>query len=474
VAEALVIDGPRHLAGIQCALRLWFEVRGERGGDPARDAELGAGRRAREELRALAAELLPGARRDVVVRSGSFEARCDFLVRDGDGRSGLRQVRAALRPSEAHLDEAAFAVAVARASGLELGSVGILHLAPDFARGAGSCNPGALLRHSDVTREVHFLARDLERRLAEQLRSAESAEPPRVEPSPHCRRPSACPFWLRCTSGRASDWIGYLPALRIETHAALREQGVERAGDIPDDFPLTPAQANARESARRAAPFAAPDLETELAPLLPAADFLDFEAIVPEVPLYPGTRPFEVVPFQWSAHLCDGAGAPRHAEFLADGSRDPRRAFVESLLAAFASRERRIGVYSGFESEVLAQQARVFPDLAEPLERMRARLYDLLPVMRRSLYHPAFLGSFSLKRVVPVLSPGSGWSDLPGVADGGAAARGWLALARGELSPEAGARLLGELRAYCARDSEALLILVEALRRFPASTHSSP
>ena len=474
MAQALVIDGPRHLAGIQCALRLWREVRGERGDDPGRAAELAAGRRAREELRALAATHLPGAERDVPLRSGPFEARADFLVRDGDGRTGLRQVRAALRPSESHLDELAFTVAVARASGLALGSVGLLHLAPDYARGPNGCDPRALLRHSDVTREVQFLARDLERRLQEQLRTATSDEAPRIEPSPHCRRPTACPFWSRCTLARPSDWIGYLPALRIETHAALQEQGVERAGDIPDDFELTPQQENARESARRAAPYATPDLASLIEPLAPAADFLDFEAIMPEIPLYPGTHPFEVVPFQWSAHLCDGSEAPRHAEFLADGSGDPRRGFAESLVAAFASRERSIGVYSGFESEVLAQQARVFPDLAAPLERVRARLYDLLPVVRRSLYHPAFLGSFSLKRIVPVLSPGSGWSDLRGVADGGAAARGWLALARGELSAEAAAQLLAELRAYCARDSAALLTLVRALQGYAAATHSSP
>ncbi|HXZ84020.1 MAG TPA: DUF2779 domain-containing protein, partial [Myxococcota bacterium] len=300
------------------------------------------------------------------------------------------------------------------------------------------------------------------------------ADAPRVEPSPHCRRPSACPYWKRCTGAQPSDWIGYLPALRIETHAALLEQGVSRAGEIPDEFPLTPAQQNARESARRGAPFAAPDLALALEPLAPAADFLDFEAIIPELPLYPGTHPFEAVPFQWSAHLCDGAGPPRHAEFLADGSGDPRRAFAESLLAALGSRTQRIGVYSSFESDVLAQQARVFPDLAEALERVRARLYDLLPLVRRSVYHPEFLGSFSLKRVVPVLSPGAGWADLRGVSDGGAASRGWLALARGELAPEAAARLLRELRAYCARDSEALITLVQALRRLAGATHSSP
>jgi hypothetical protein len=79
-----------------------------------------------------------------------------------------------------------------------------------------------------------------------------------------------------------------------------------------------------------------------------------------------------------------------------------------------------------------------------------------------------FLGSFSLKRVAPVLCPGFGFSDLVGIADGGAASRAWLALARGELTPERGAEVLAELREYCARDSLALARLLPALRALVA------
>src|SRR5262249_43368604 len=158
-------------------------------------------RRARRELRALFAALHPDAERERVFHGAGAEARAEFLVREADGSLGLRIVRAALRPNEGHLDELAFVSAVAAAAGVALGSAGVVHLAPDFVRGAGPVDARALLRQTDVTRDVAFLARDLAKRFESQLRVL-AGERPAVEPSPHCRRPQTCPFWKRCTRGR--------------------------------------------------------------------------------------------------------------------------------------------------------------------------------------------------------------------------------------------------------------------------------
>jgi predicted RecB family nuclease len=471
--QPLSLDAARHLAGLQCELRLWREVRDPSGADPAVAAERANARRARSELRELAAQMLPGATRDHVFRAGRLEARADFLVRDSDGKRGVRAVRAALRPNESHLDELAFVRTVAAASGEVLGSVGVLHLDADFVRGAGPVEPRALFKHTDVTKDVAFLARDLRARLESQLRLLDG-DAPAVEPSPHCRRPSSCSFWKRCTEARSADWIGHLPSLRPQAHAAFVEASVGSIPAIADDFPLTAGQRNARRALARGGAVVTPELAGALAELGPAPDFLDFEAILPELPLFPGTRPLEAVPFQWSAHLTQPGGGVEHREYLADGRGDPRRGFAQTLLETLEHRSGRIAVYSGFEAEVLEQLARSQGDLAPRLDRLRARLFDLLPVVRRAVYHPAFLGSFSLKRVAPVLA-GVRFDDLPGIADGGAASREWHALARGELSPEDGARVLAELRAYCARDSLALVELTRALRTLAADPrHSSP
>jgi hypothetical protein len=415
-------------------------------------------------VRRLAALRSPRARADVELASEGACARIDLVEQQASGRATLLAVSDALRPPATLLDALAFWLTVARRAGLDVEGAAVLHLDPDFARGDTAPEPRALLRRATVTREVEFLARDVPARLAAQREVLARADEPAIEPSPHCRRPETCPFLERCTRHKPEDWIGFLPGLRQPLFDALREAGVERTGEIPDGTELTPAQQNARAACRRGGAFAAPELARRLEGFGPPADFLDFEAILPEVPLFPGTRPLEVVPFQWSAQLARDDGGVEPAGFLAEAGGDPRRAFAETLLAALGPRRLPICVYSAFESDALEALGRTYPDLQAELERVRGRLRDLLPVVRRSVYHPAFRGSFSLKRVAPLLAPGFGWDDLDGIADGGAAAGAWLEMALGEADAARSAELRAGLVAYCARDSLALVHLLAALR----------
>jgi predicted RecB family nuclease len=391
-------------------------------------------------------------------------ARIDLLEPQASGRSALIALANAIRPGESALDDLAFTLALARRAGIDVESASVLHWNPDCARGVAEPPARALAKRTVVTREVEFLARDVPARIAALREVLEREDEPEVEPSPHCRRPEPCPFLSRCTAAKPDDWIGFLPGLRQPESDALRERGVTRMGELPEDATAPPAQVNARAACARGGTFAAPDLARRLEAFAPEADALDFEAILPEVPLFPGTRPLEAVPFQWSAHLASGDGRVEHAEFLAEAHRDPRRSFAESLLAAFRGRERPIAVYSDFEAETLAALGRAFPELEPELARLRARLRDLLPVVRRSVYHPAFRGSFGLKRIAPVLVPGFGFDDLGALSDGGAAARAWHEMALGEADAERTARLRAALSAYCARDSLALVRVLEALR----------
>jgi hypothetical protein len=120
-------------------------------------------------------------------------------------------------------------------------------------------------------------------------------------------------------------------------------------------------------------------------------------------------------------------------------------------------------VYSPFESEVLSELASALPDRAERLMRLRARLRDLQGILRLHAYRLEQRGAYGLKRVLPAFAPDFGWDDL-GVASGAAANDTWLAIARGELTGEAAARARSELADYCARDTEALDVLLGALR----------
>jgi hypothetical protein len=76
------------------------------------------------------------------------------------------------------------------------------------------------------------------------------------------------------------------------------------------------------------------------------------------------------------------------------------------------------------------------------------------------------MGSFSIKRVAPVLMPAVGYDDLEGVADGTAAATALARLARGMVeSADEQAALRRALLKYCKRDTLALVEVHAELRR---------
>jgi hypothetical protein len=208
----------------------------------------------------------------------------------------------------------------------------------------------------------------------------------------------------------------------------------------------------------------APGLAGALREAGPPAHYLDFESIGPAIPFYPGTRPYQAIPCQWSLHSDDGSTGLSHRELLAGGAVDPRREFAESLIAALAGDDAPVLVYSSFESRLIGELEDLFPDLCPALRRIRMRLFDLLPVVRAHLYHPDFDFSFSIKSVVPALAPGFGWDDLGMVAHGTAASAALASLAAGRVPPEEQEALRAALLAYCARDTLALARLHEALR----------
>jgi len=191
---------------------------------------------------------------------------------------------------------------------------------------------------------------------------------------------------------------------------------------------------------------------------------LDFESLNPAVPLFDGTRPFEQVPFQFSLHVQEAPdAAPRHVEFLADTADDPRPALLEAL-RAIGPRGTVLAFNAAFELQVLAQLGRAYPAYGAMCADLGARLRDLAEPFRSfDVYHPAQHGSYSLKAVLPAWT-GRGYEGLA-IADGQAAGRGWhRAVYATDLAPGEREAILADLRAYCGRDTGAMVELLEVLR----------
>jgi hypothetical protein len=120
-------------------------------------------------------------------------------------------------------------------------------------------------------------------------------------------------------------------------------------------------------------------------------------------------------------------------------------------------------VYSSFESQRLSDLARWFPEFADRINAIQARLFDLLPVVREHTYHPAYAGSYSIKSVLPALVPDMTYDGME-VANGQDAGLAWESLVRGDLNCDERERIEKALRAYCGLDTLAMVKLLEKLR----------
>jgi predicted RecB family nuclease len=293
--------------------------------------------------------------------------------------------------------------------------------------------------------------------------------PPDIPTGPHCTYPITCEFFDRCNPPLPSDHIGYLPRLHASATEELAEMGVECILEIPDDFPLSERQRIACTSVQTGQPWFSAELGKELESLTYPLYFMDFESANPAIPRFSGMRPFDQLPFQWSMHVQRKPDAqPEHYGFLATDSNDPRREFIRTLYAALGDRGSIVVYNQQFESQRLSELAAWLPDFTERIGEIQHRLFDLLPVVRNHVYHPAFGGSFSLKAVLPALVPELTYEDMA-VANGQDAGLAWESLVRGIVDAAERERLTKALLDYCGQDTLALVRLFKTLRRVESS-----
>jgi len=241
--------------------------------------------------------------------------------------------------------------------------------------------------------------------------------------------------------------------------------GIESIWDIPGDFELTDVQRRAATCVQTGQPwYDIGGLKAALAGLWYPLFFMDFETVNPAIPRFASMRPYDHLPFQWSVHVQRSPEAnPEHFEFLATDGSDPRCEFITSLCEALGESGSIVVYNAGFESQRLSELAAWLPEFADQIKKTQARLWDLLPVVRNHVYHPAFAGSYSLKAVLPALIPNMSYKGLE-VADGTDAGLAWEAFTRGGLDQVERDTIRKALLEYCRQDTLALVRLVTKLR----------
>ncbi len=116
-----------------------------------------------------------------------------------------------------------------------------------------------------------------------------------------------------------------------------------------------------------------------------------------------------------------------------------------------------------FERGVLLQLAETYPDLGPALQAIADRLFDLLPLVRAHYYHPAMMGSWSIKRVLPTIAPDLDYANLDDVQSGDMVEPVYFEAIDPATSAERRKTLEDALHTYCARDTLALVKVAQFL-----------
>ena len=477
------------LRGWQCPKSLYFsafepDVPGSL--PPGQAALMDAGRRvgllARRLFRGgeavVSVDSTSAAARTRILAAGGAPAIFEALLDSGDGlraavdilargRRGWRliEVKSSTSVKDEHLPDVAFQLHVARAAGLDVESVEVLHLNSDYVR-RGDLDLPALFRSEEVTDQAEALLGEVADVAVRLRRMLQAGGRPEIDIGPHCRRPRDCDCLDVCWQDVPAGSVMEIAHLTWEKKFHLYDQGIRLIDQVPPDLPM-PADSRRHVTAVQAgAPLIdRAGLRAFLGELAFPIFLLDFETVAPAIPLWDGTRPYQQVPFQYSLHVLRAVEAePEHSGFLAEAGPDPRPALLASLLPATAASGSILAFHMPFELGVLRRLAEAFPDVGGEIEMRLPRMEDLIRPFRRWHYWlPEMGGSFSIKSVAPALAPDLSYAQLE-IADGLAAARAFEGLLAAP-SAEAAARLRSALEAYCKMDTLAMVRVLQAIWR---------
>ena len=395
---------------------------------------------------------------------GDGETLCfmDLLVKKDDLWYAY-EVKASTGLKDYHIMDASFQYYVITRSGLPLAGIYLVHINNQYIR-RGEIDVQQLFTFHDLTTTVGEKQAAVVFKLKEIQEMLAMGDMPVIEPGPQCYKPFGCDFTGVCHQEEEyflfSDMLGIKGDKALELH----NPDITTFADIPSGCPLSAKELQLAEAEMDQKPFRNNEALDEFrARLVYPLYFMDFETIMPAVPLYNENRPYQQIVFQYSLDIQEFAGGGLvHYDFLGMPPDDPRPGFISDLLSHLGCSGSIVVYNQAFERSRLKEIARDFPEYGSMIEAVRERLIDLMvPFRSRHLYYPAMKGSYSIKMVLPALVPELSYNDLE-IHEGGTASLTYLSLYEDGDPLSVGIKRENLLK-YCRLDTFAMVKLIEKI-----------
>lgn len=374
------------------------------------------------------------------------------------------EVKSSTSVKDYHWDDIAVQAFVAQSAGVKLKSVALAHIDSSWVY-PGEQDYRGLLTENELTAETFARTEEVKGWIVEAQKIANQPSEPEKAVGAHCYEPFECGFCNYCNRGVVQPEypLHWLPRFSSAKREQLAEQGVNDLRGVPDAL-LSDKQFMVKEhTLAKTVFFDAAGAASDLAPHGFPAYFLDFESIQFAIPIWKGTRPYQQITFQFSLHTLAESGSLSHTAFLDLSGGDPSEPFAKALIAACGENGPVFVYNAAFETTRIRELVERYPDLAEPLLAINARVVDLLPIARNRYYHHSQQGSWSIKAVLPAAVPELSYNALTGVQDGETAMEAFCEAIQVGTSAERKGEIEQQLLAYCRLDTFAIVRLWQLL-----------
>jgi hypothetical protein len=386
--------------------------------------------------------------------------RADILTRSDSGWV-LHEVKATTynnpTPSEREGFQRDLAIQtwVLQKCGLNLSGVYLLHLNshciyPELDN---------LFTKVDYWPEIQPLLAEIENDTQQLQSMLSQPKEPNIVIGPHCDNPRKCEFKSYC-------W-GHMPKYSAFSFPSFRKKWTLLSENRFSINNLQESDVSSEKHKRvlKCYQEQKPFLDKEgIRNALQAWDYpisyFDLEAVSYPIPRYPKSHPYKDLPFQYSCHIQKSAHADlEHHEFLFDGKDDPRPAFINHLLKTMPDKGAIVVYHKTYELNRLKELAEDFPDFATQLTNFISRIVDLKKVIEDHVYYPEFLGSFSIKKVAPVLLGDQASYKHLAVSDGIDAMVNFQTMTQLDANDPQRAQIRKNLLEYCKQDTLLMVYL---------------
>ena len=392
----------------------------------------------------------------------------DILRRENGGYA-IYEVKSATHEAEIYGIDIAYQKYVLEQCGITVTGTYLVCINSDYVRGE-ELDIQQLFRIVEMAEQVDLEYGLVPGNIARAEKTLSSKEEPALDIAERCEEPYHCPFWSYCARHLPEHSVFDLYRLPRKKKFDFYRRGIISYADalaVPSlsDKQLRQIQFRLSDCGTYIDKGGIQDfLNTLSYPIY----FLDFETMQLVIPQFPGTKPYQQIPFQYSLHYIEEPGGElKHREFLAESGADPRRAIAESLCRDIPMHTCVTAYNRGFECGRIKELAALFPDLAPHLLNIRSNIQDLLtPFQSGYYYNRAMGGSFSIKSVLPAIfpdDPALDYHNLEGVHNGGEAMELFPKIK--DLPPEEQAVARKNLLEYCKLDTYAMVKVWEELVR---------